>query len=70
DEIGNTCQVLGAAEGDTGLPTADSSWRFKNFKVDEYKKMFDDVVAGKLTINDDFENFNQAYSNVTVNVVE
>jgi len=70
NEIGNTCQVLGAAEGDTGLPTADTSWRFKNFKVDEYKKMFDDVVAGKLTINDDFENFNQAYSNVTVNVVE
>ena len=70
-EIGNTCQTLGAAEGDTGLPVADSSWRFSKFTVDEYKTMFQNVVDGKLTIDDNYEaNFGQAYSNVTVNVVE
>lgn len=71
NEIGNTCQTLGAAEGDTGLPTADSSWRFSKFTVDEYKAMFQNVVDGKLVIDDNYDaNFGQAYSNVTVNVVE
>lgn len=70
-EIGNTCQTLGAAEGDTGLPTADSSWRFSKFTVDEYKKMFQNVVDGKLVIDDNYDaNFGQTYSNATVNVVE
>ncbi|MBP5598656.1 MAG: BMP family ABC transporter substrate-binding protein [Lachnospiraceae bacterium] len=69
--IGNTCQTLGAKEGDTGLPTAESSWRFKKFTVDEYNKLFNDVVSGKLVIDDNYEaNFSQSYSNATVNVVE
>lgn len=69
--IGKTCQVVGAAEGDTGLPTAASSWKFSKFTVDEYTNMFNDVVSGKLVIDDNYDdNFNQAYSNVTVNVVE
>ena len=70
-EIGGKCAVLGAADGDTGLPTADSSWRFSKFTVDEYKAMFDKVVKGELVIDDNYEaNFGQAYSNATVNVVE
>lgn len=70
-EIGNTCQTLGAADGDTGLPTAESSWRFSKFTVDEYKTMFQNVVDGKLVIDDNYEaNFGQTYSNATVNVVE
>ena len=69
--IGNTCQTLGAKEGDTGLPTAESSWRFNKFTVDEYNKLFNDVVSGKLVIDDNYEaNFSQSYSNATVNVVE
>lgn len=69
--IGNSCQTLGAAEGDTGLPTAEASWKFNKFTVAEYEKMFADVVAGKLVIDDDYvANFGQNYSNVTVHVVE
>ena len=69
--VGGTCVTLGAADGDTGLPTAEASWRFNTFTVAEYEAMFADVVAGKIVIDADYEaNFNQAYSNVTVNVVE
>lgn len=71
DTIGGTCQVLGAADNATGLPTAESSWRFEKFTVDQYEKLFADVVSGKLVIDTDYEaNFGQTYSNTTVNVVE
>lgn len=70
-EIGGECITLGAADGDTGLPTAESSWRFKKFKVSEYEKMFNNVKNGSLKIDADYEkNFSQNYSNVTVKVVE
>ena len=65
------CVTLGAADQDTGLPTAEGSWRFKTFTVDEYEKMFKSVVDGSLKIDADYEaNFAQDYSNVTVTVVE
>ncbi len=70
-EIGGTCQTLGAAQNDTGLPTSDSSWRFRTYTVKEYEEMFNKVVDGSLVIDADYEaNFNQKYSNVTVNMVE
>ena len=70
-EVGGNCVTLGAADGDTGLPTAAGSWRFKTFTVAEYEAMFNDVASGKLVIDADYEaNFNQTYSNVTVNVIE
>lgn len=69
-EIGNSCAVVGAAEGDTGLPTG-ASWKFAKFTEAEYNKMFESVVNGSLVIDDNYEaNFGQAYSNTTVNVIE
>ena len=63
------CVVLGAADGDTGIPT--EGWKFEKFTVDEYQAMFDSVANGSLKIDADYEaNFGQDYSNVTVNVVE
>lgn len=70
-EIGGTLQTLGAAQGDTGLPTAAASWKFKTFTVDEYNKMFEGVKNGTIKVDADYEaNFGQNYSNITVTVVE
>jgi basic membrane protein A len=67
DEIGGQAVSLGAAEGSTGLPTA--TWSMTNYTVDEYQAQFDDVVSGKLTIDDDFTNLEQDYSNLTLKII-
>ncbi len=48
-EIGNNCSVLGAANDATGLPT--DTWMLKNYTVEEYKKQLDDVINGKIEID-------------------
>jgi len=48
-KLGGKTQNLGAAEDATGLPTAEASWRFKNFKVEDYNKLFAEIKAGTLT---------------------
>lgn len=42
---------LGAAEDCVGLPTADASWRFNTFTVDEYKTLFENVKNGTVAIS-------------------
>lgn len=70
-EVAGKCITLGAADGDTGLPTAEGSWRFETFTVDEYQAMFDKVVSGELTIDADYEkNLTQDYSNITITEVK
>ena len=44
---------LGAADNATGLPTADSSWRFSTFTKAEYEQLFQDIVDGKVEISSD-----------------
>ena len=71
-EIGNDCIVLGAKDGDTGLPTAEKSWKFKKFTVDEYNKMLEGVVNGSITVEANYpEDIKTAtFSNLSLNVVE
>ncbi len=57
-EIGNNCTTLGAKDGATGLPTA--TWSLKNYTVDEYKAQFDDVLSGKIAVD------NTAYYDDTI----
>ena len=47
--LADKCSNLGAADDATGLPTA--TWRFKTFTVDEYKALFADLKAGKISID-------------------
>ncbi len=54
-KLKNQCSKLGAAENATGLPTADDAWRFKTFTKEEYKALFDQVVAGTLVIDSETE---------------
>ena len=51
DELKDTAQNLGAAENATGLPTADNSWRFRNFTKDEYNSLFEDIAGGRVDID-------------------
>lgn len=66
-EIGNSAVSLGAKDNATGLPT--DTWSLKNYKVEDYEKQFKDVVDGKLVIDADFNNLEQAWSNVTLNII-
>ena len=43
--------TLGAAEDCVGLPTAETSWRFNTFTVDDYNAMFEQVKNGSIEIS-------------------
>lgn len=68
-EIGGKDTALGAKDDSVGLPTA--TWSMTNFTVDNYNTLFNDIVAGKVAIDNTTLEAdaiaNQAFSNVTVN---
>ena len=64
---GDGSKVLGAVEGAVGLPTA--TWSLKNWSVDEYNKMFEDIKSGALPIDNDFSNL-ASTAHVALNIVE
>lgn len=43
---------LGAAEDCVGLPTADTSWRFAKFTIDEYNALYAKVKSGEIVVSD------------------
>jgi basic membrane protein A len=44
--------VLGAADDCVGLPTAETSWRFNTFTVEQYEAMYEKVKSGETEISD------------------
>ena len=68
--MGGTNQIYGNAEGAIALPTADTSWRFSTFTVEEYEKMVQDVISGALVIDDDYANMKTEYDNLKITMVE
>ena len=70
-EIGGKETKLGASDNATGLPTA--TWSMKNYTVDEYTKLREDVIAGKVEIDDSVitggDIANVEFSNVVLNYV-
>ena len=62
--------VLGAKENAVGLPTA--TWSLKNWSVDDYTKLFNDIVAGTVTVigGDDIPAEPTSTANVTVEIVK
>ena len=68
-EIGGIATSLGVAEHAVGLPTAADSWRFETFTVEEYNAMYDKVLNGELTIDSDYNNLEQEYSNLNLNII-
>ena len=51
DEIGGKTTTLGAKDDAVGLPTADDSWRFEKFTVDEYNTLLEAIKDGSLVVD-------------------
>ena len=69
-EIGGNATSLGADNDAVGLPTA--TWSMQNFTVEEYEALFQKILSGGVTIDNNSEMSNPAeagLTNVTVNFV-
>ena len=69
-EIGGKVETLNLQAGDyVGLPTAEASWAFKNFTMDEYTKLIEAIRSGALTVSDALE-APAVDASVTVNYID
>ncbi len=69
-EIGNNATSLGVAENAVGLPT--NTWSMVSFTVDDYEALFQKVLNGEVTIDNNSEMANPAeggLTNVNVNYI-
>ena len=69
-EIGGNATSLGADNNAVGLPTA--TWSMQNFTIEEYEALFQKILSGEVTIDNNSEMSNPAeagLTNVTVNFV-
>ena len=69
-EIGGNATSLGADNNAVGLPTA--TWSMQNFTVEEYEALFQKILNGEVTIDNNSKMSNPAeagLTNVTVNFV-
>ncbi|MBP3465683.1 MAG: BMP family ABC transporter substrate-binding protein [Angelakisella sp.] len=69
-EIGGNSTSLGADNNAVGLPTA--TWSMQNFTVEEYEALFQKLLNGEVTIDNNSEMSNPAeagLTNITVNFV-
>ncbi len=67
--IGDNAGItLGAKDNAVGLPTA--TWSLKGWSVDEYNKLFKDIVDGKVTIDNTDVPEPASTDNVTVTIVK
>ena len=79
DDVGGTTITLGANEDAVGLPTAEDSWRFESFTVEDYNALMDQIKDGTLVVEseypvddtnmDDADSLNGELPNITINVV-
>jgi len=67
-DFGGKNVVLGAAQNAVGLPTA--TWSLKGWSVDDYNKLFADIVSGKVAIDNSDVSEPASTANVTVNIVK
>ena len=69
-EIGGNATSLGADNNAVGLPTA--TWSMQNFTIEEYEALFQKILNGEVTIDNNSKMSNPAeagLTNVTVNFV-
>ena len=69
EDMAGVTQNLGAADNCVGLPTAETSWRFNTFTVDEYNAIYEQVKSGEITISNSIDEV-PATTAVTVDVQE
>ena len=64
-KLADSLNNMKAENQGTEIPTADASWRFTTFTVDEYKTIFDKVVSGEIKINNDCADLQNFKSNAS-----
>ena len=70
-DIGGKVETLNLQAGDfVGLPTAEASWGFKTFTMDEYNQLIEDIRSGKLVVSDEIAEHPAVAENVTVNYID
>ncbi|NLF27011.1 MAG: BMP family ABC transporter substrate-binding protein [Clostridiales bacterium] len=51
EDIAGTTLNLGVADQGVGLPTAETSWRFNSFTVEEYEALYQKIVSGEIAVD-------------------
>ena len=59
-KLSNQLSNLGVSDEATGIPTADSSWRFEKFTVEEYEAIKAQVASGEISISSDCDDLSTA----------
>ncbi len=59
-KLANQLSNLGVSDEATGIPTADSSWRFEKFTVEEYEAIKAQVASGEISISSDCDDLSAA----------
>lgn len=71
ETIGGKIETLDLSAGEfIGLPTAEASWGFKTFTVEEYNKLLEDIKSGAVTISNAIDVAPTTDASVTVNYIE
>ena len=65
-DIGGTGTSLGAKDDAVGLPTA--TWSMTKFTVAEYETLLAGIKDGSVSVDADYANLEQSYSNLTLSV--
>ena len=70
-EISDKSINLGAKDNAVGLPTAEASWGFEKFTVEEYNELFAKIQNGEVAVDANVEGAeSKEYSNVNLNWVK
>ena len=71
DAIGGKSDVLDLNAGDfVGLPTAEASWGFKTFTVEEYNAVLEGIKSGAVTVSNAIDAAPATDASVTVNYID
>ena len=66
-EIGGVSTSLGVEQNAVGLPTG--TWSLETFTVEEYEALYQKIADGTLVVDADFNNLEQEYPNLTLNII-
>ena len=59
------------AEGDyVGIPTAEDSWRFGTFTMEQYEAVHAKLMSGEIVVDNNSDNVNPEIEGITVNYVD
>ncbi|MGN0774430.1 MAG: BMP family protein [Candidatus Ventricola sp.] len=71
ESIGGKIETLDLSAGDfVGLPTAEASWCFKTFTVDEYNAVLEGIKSGAVTVSNAIDAAPATDASVTVNYID